>query len=312
MLINHNNGTGSRVRDCSGGPAGKVPEVKDFLTLCLTSYFGSVQSDCPLVVVDDASTDDSAAIIGSHENRITRFIQYDDNRGLTQAMNETAELLISRYNCDVICRFDGDMEFLTLGWDLAFLRYFERHQDAGAVGACQLSPYGAIWALGDMLVHPRGYVHILGCPTWATENPPPPIFLSKDAVLGDVECDSVMGCLAAFRSEAFREVGGLRPEFSQLRGETEDLNLRLWLKGYRSVALGGVQFIHRHMEHQEKESATYDQEDKVKESFYVWPKLWGWHKLKPDLSAIYAKWKGTMIARNLVQAVDGTVRYIGP
>ena len=252
MLVNFNNGTGSRVSDCGAFPQIRKPEPDNFLDLCLESYCRATVGDCPLVVLDDGSTDDSVDLLGKYSGRIARLVRENRNYGLNKGMNKAAEILISEYGCDIICRFDADIEFLTRGWDLRFIQYFQQNRKVGSVGACQLLPYGAIWALGDMLIHPFGYTHILNLHRPNTPDVTPPLTISQDLTLGNVECDSVMGCLAAFRSSAFTRVGGLRPELSELRGQTEDLNLRFLLEGYQCVALGGVQFIHRHMEHGRK------------------------------------------------------------
>jgi len=311
MLVNYNNGSGSRLSDCGAFPEVRKPEPDNFLELCLDSYFRATVGDWPFVIVDDGSSDDSADLIDKYSPRLARFVREKDNIGLTRGMNKAAEILISEYGCDVICRFDADIEFLTRGWDLRFLHYFQQNRKVGAVGACQLLPYGAVWALGDMLVHPAGYTHILNRHRPDIVDSASPLLISPDLTLGNIECDSVMGCLAAFRSVAFTRVKGLRSEFDDLRGETEDLNLRLLLEGYQCVALGSVQFIHRHMEHGRK-NATYDQEEKQRRSMTIWPELWGWDKMRPDMRAIYAKWKGTLIARNLMETPGGGVEYVGP
>jgi GT2 family glycosyltransferase len=311
MLINFENGTGSRALDLSKGPPGIKAEVTDNLSFCLDSYFNTVWSDCPFVIIDDGSRDDSAAIIERYGKKVTRFIRKSANEGLTKGMNEAADILISEYGCDAICRFDGDIEFLTPGWDVRFAKYLIENPHCGGVGGCQILPYGAIWALGDMHIHPAGYVHILGISGQSGGKGFNPIYMNKNMFLGNVECDAVMGCLAAFRSSVFQKVGRLRSEFNDLRGETGDLCLRYLLEGYQCVALGGVIFIHRHMEHARKES-IYDTNDKVRESFDLWHKLWGFHLLKPDMNAVYEMWKGTPLARNLLKLSDGTIQYIGP
>ena len=313
ILVTLNNGSGSRAKDYSTLPETYTPCPNNFLEICLDSYLASTVLGAPLIVVDDGSSDDSLAILQRYAPRITKIIAKEQNEGLVNGMNEAADLLIHQYGCDAICRFDADIEFITPAWDLRFLHYFEHHPQAGALGACQLLPFGSIWALGDMLIHPEGYTHILN---WhnaikTMENKPPPLMLSADLTLGNIECDSVMGCLAAFRADAYTQIGGQRSEFDGVRGQTEDLNLRLLLAGYQCMALGGIQFIHRHWEYRQK-TASYDAPDKVYQSLAIWKELWGWDKIHPDLSAIYAKWQGTPLTRNLHKSPLGHVSYIGP
>jgi len=313
MLITQNNGSGSRVMDCSTMPGTPNPSPDSFLELCFESYFQTAALNTPFIVVDDGSTDDSLEIIQRYASRITRIIAKKKNTGLVRGMNEAAEVLVSQYGCDALCRFDADIEFLTPGWDIRFVRYFENNPRVAAVGGLQLLPFGAVWALGDMLIHPEGYTHIFNWhnATKAIEDKPPPLMLSGDLALGNIECDSVMGCLAAFRASAYAEIGGQRAEFDGLRGETEDLNLRLLLAGLQCVALGGVPFIHRHWEYQKK-TASYDAPEQVYRSLTQWKKLWGWDKIHPDLNDIYQKWQGTPLVRNLLKTGAGEVIYIGP
>lgn len=313
MLITQNNGSGSRVKDYSTLPETPSPSPSNFLELCLESYFQTTAQSGPFIVVDDGSTDDSLEIIHRYAPRITRIIAKEKNCGLVRCMNEAADLLIGQYGCDAVCRFDADIEFLAPGWDIRFVRYFENNPRVAAVGGLQLLPFGAVWALGDMLIHPEGYTHILNWhnATTSLEHKPPPLMLSGDLALGNVECDSVMGCLAAFRASAYAEVGGQRAEFDGLRGETEDLNLRLLLAGHQCVALGGVPFIHRHWEYRQK-TASYDAPEQVYRSLTQWKNIWGWDKIRPDLKDVYEKWQGTPLARNLLQTAAGEVIYIGP
>ena len=175
MLVNFNNGTGARAVDCGTFPQIRKPDPDNFLDLCLDSYFRATVGDWPFVIVDDGSTDDSADIIDKYSGRLARFIREKENLGLTRGMNKAAEILISEHGCDIICRFDADIEFLTRGWDLRFVQYFQQNRKVGAVGACQLLPYGAVWALGDMLIHPAGYTHILNLHRPNTLDATPPL-----------------------------------------------------------------------------------------------------------------------------------------
>jgi glycosyltransferase involved in cell wall biosynthesis len=308
MLINFNNGSGSRGWDCSNFKPTENPDPDDFLTLCFETYFNTISEDWPFVVVDDGSTDNSVEIIQRYRDRISHFVHNERNIGLTPSMEFAADILFEQ-GCDIICRFDGDIEFLTKGWDRRIIQHFVHNRRTAAVGGVQLTPYGGVWAAGDMVIHPNGYTHLLGHKGRDAMNLP--LLYTGDCVIGDIDCDSVMGCLAAFRSSAYQRVDGLRTEFAQLRGETEDLNLRFLLEGYRCVCLGSVFFIHRHFESAGKKS-VYDVGDMPKRSFAIWQKLWGFDKIKPDLKAIYERWEGTPLVRYLYKQPDGEVEYVGP
>ncbi|OVE82173.1 hypothetical protein BVY04_01950 [bacterium M21] len=308
MLVNFNNGTGSRAWDSTKEIRGKNPVPADFLTLCLDSYFATKWTDCPFVVVDDGSTDDSVELLERYSNRFTHFIKNGSNVGLTPSIDMAAELLL-REGCDAICRFDGDIEFITPGWDQKILQHFLHNRRTGSVGAVQIAPFGGVLCHGDMMIHPKGYSHILGPADLRMENCK--LFFTGDTAFGDIECDSVMGCLAAFRSTAFKRVNGMRKDFYGIRGQTEDINLRILLEGYQCVSLGSVVFIHRHCEYKKKVSRQ-DTTDKLQESLVLWKRLWGFDKGNIDLQAVYERWQGTPLTRNLLLNPDGQVQYVGP
>ena len=307
ILVNYNNGSGTRLFDFSRGPSEEPAVPNDFLSLCLDSYFNSIWMDNHFIIVDDGSTDNNMEIINSYKDRVSEIIVNGSNIGLAPSMQMAASRLIDA-GCDAICRFDADIEFLTAGWDFRFMKHFAEYPTSAAIGGCQILPHGAIWSMGDMIIHPRGYTHIMmdspGRNVFETS-----VFLNENLILGNIECDSVMGCLAAFRSSAYQQVGGLRKEFEIVRGQTEDLNLRFLLEGYQCMALGGVAFIHRHSEHAPKTAIT---DKTANQSLQVWRDVWGWDKIKPDLNAIYEQWKGTRLTRHLVVDKEGAVSYIGP
>ncbi|OVE82174.1 hypothetical protein BVY04_01955 [bacterium M21] len=308
MLINFNNGTGSRAWDCSKPPHTETPSPSDFLSRCLDTYFSTISTDCPLVVVDDGSTDDSIEILERYSDGITHFAKNTENIGLTPSMEIAAELLF-REGCDVVCRFDGDIEFLTQGWDLRVLQYFLMNRRAGAVGAVQVTPCGGIWAHGDMIVHPDGHTHLFGPKSRTPENCQ--LSYGDGTHLGNVQCDSVMGSLAAFRTTAYKRVNGLRQEFNQLRGETEDLNLRLLLENFTCTSLGGVYVMHRASERADR-CAVRDTDTNLDQSFTVWNNLWGFDKRNVNLTDVYEKWQGTPLARHLTISPSSEVLYLGP
>ncbi|NQZ69927.1 MAG: glycosyltransferase [Lentisphaeria bacterium] len=308
ILVTHNNGSGSRRYDFSNGPSKEQANPDNFLTLCLESYRNTAECENEFIIVDDGSTDDSVDIIQRYSDLYSELIVNESNIGLSPSMMIAADRLIKN-GCDVICRFDADIEFITQGWDTRLLNHFQHYPQTAAAGGCQLLPMHSIWACGDMMIHPRGYSHILlDTPTGKFYDAS--IKPNENLIIGNVECDSVMGCFAAFRSTAFRLVGGLREEFYQVRGQTEDLNLRFLLNDYQCMALGNILFYHRHFEHVGKNAFT-DTSEKQDESLVLWKNIWGWEKLKPDLAEILQNYKGTRLCRHLIE-INGDVSYIGP
>ena len=86
-----------------------------FLRLCLESLLGASDAPCELIVVDNASTDGTAAYLGrlADRNPSLRVIGNDANRGFAVACNQgialaTADLLVLLNDDTVVC--DGWLE----------------------------------------------------------------------------------------------------------------------------------------------------------------------------------------------------------
>jgi glycosyltransferase involved in cell wall biosynthesis len=100
-----------------------------YLRECLDSALGQrVDADFEVIVVDDASTDDSLAIIDSYRDTRLRVVRHERNAGHVATINEGFALARGEY----IARIDSDdryhPDFLAEA-----LRIFRRHEDVGLV-----------------------------------------------------------------------------------------------------------------------------------------------------------------------------------
>jgi glycosyltransferase involved in cell wall biosynthesis len=77
------------------------------IAAAIESVLAQTYSDFELLVVDDASTDDSAAIMRSYDDRRIRVVQNRSNMGLTHSLNRGIELAegiyLARLDCDDVC-----------------------------------------------------------------------------------------------------------------------------------------------------------------------------------------------------------------
>jgi len=207
VICAYNVGTGSR------------KDGTDFIRRCLST----IRADIPIVIVDDGSTDDTLEIINRNRRDNMQIVTIPENGGLRNAYNIAIEHVETSY----FVRVDADILFpREADWDTQLVKHFTLHPECGAAGAVQYLPDGRLWCAGDRLL-PK-YEHI------ATSVPRG----------GYRICHSVMGCFSAYPMHVWREVGGVICD-QWMRGETEDLNLRVQKAGYEVHCLP-LHFVHCH------------------------------------------------------------------
>ena len=172
-----------------------------FLTEAIDSILAQTICDFEFIIVDDSSTDDSAAIIrdyGQRDGRI-RFVQHAVNRGQAAALNTGIAAaradIIALMDCDDISqprRLQAQVDFLTA------------HPDIGAVGAQLQEVDLDLKPLADSRFPQRHAEIVLG------------MYLSKTTLAGSV---------VAMRADALRAVGGY--EEQARNANDKELFLRL-------------------------------------------------------------------------------------
>jgi glycosyltransferase involved in cell wall biosynthesis len=179
------------------------------LPQAIDSILRQSHRELELLVIDDASTDDSASIISEYARRDSRVtaVLHEQNLGLSNTLNEGLE----RAQHDLVARMDQDDESLPqrLG---AQLRFLEAHPNVAVAGS---------WVL-HMGARPE-FDRLVRLPVEHDE---------IAAILPGENClyhPSVM-----FRRHAVLEAGGYRGEFKN----AEDYDL--WLRLVRKYELANV------------------------------------------------------------------------
>ena len=210
----------------------------DLLDACLASIQGETRGACEIIVVDNASSDGSAAMVRRRYPDVM-LIENQHNAGFAAANNQAAHAARGRFllllNPDTLV-LDGAIDRLAA--------FMDADPDTGICGPRVLNREGRIAqscyrfpTLGGSLRLPLGYTPV----RWllrrskgrrydlATERPQP--------------VEAVQGCALAIRAALWRHLGGMDETFF-LYGEDTDLCYRTWQAGQRVTYLPYACIVH--------------------------------------------------------------------
>ena len=103
-----------------------------FLPTCLDSLLKQTYTNVEVIVVDNASQDDSQALL-QQDYAWVRLVELPENRGFTGACN--AGILAAQGEYVALLNNDTEVD---AGWAAAVVDAFERHPDAGSVASKML------------------------------------------------------------------------------------------------------------------------------------------------------------------------------
>src|SRR5712671_6419188 len=179
---------------------------------CLDGLEQLAYPDYEVIVVDDGSTDSTAAIARQYDYRLTRT----ENRGLSNARNTGLKAATG----EIVAYIDDDAypdpHWLTY---LAATFLNPRAEKYAGVGGPNIAPPGD-GLIADCVAHaPGGPVHVL---------------------LTNQKAEHIPGCNMAFRRVALKAIGGFDPQF-HVAGDDVDVCWRLqqegWSLGFSPAAL---------------------------------------------------------------------------
>jgi len=167
---------------------------------CLAGLQRLAYPDYEVIVVDDGSTDDTAAIVRQHPVRLIQTV----NRGLAKARNTGLEAATG----EIIAYLDDDA-YPDPHW-LTYLAATFLSTAHAAVGGPNVAPAGD-GAVADCVARaPGGPVHVL---------------------LTDREAEHIPGCNMAFRKARLEAIGGFDGQF-RVAGDDVDVCWRLRERGW--------------------------------------------------------------------------------
>jgi GT2 family glycosyltransferase len=230
---------------------------------CLELVLSELPSDCEVVVVDDASTDETPAVLGAFGERI-RVLRLDENVGFARACNAGAAAAAG----ELLVFLNNDTEPRP-GWLEALVDHAGREAAAEVVGAKLVYPTGAVQHAG-VVFGQDGYPHNLyaGLPE------------GHPAVNRSRRLQAVTAACMLVRRSAFERVEGFDEGYENSL-EDVDLCLRIGAEG------GEIHYCHEtvvaHLE-----SVSRGRRDRFQRSVDLYRRRWRESVRRDDLS-VYAE-----------------------
>lgn len=189
-----------------------------FLPTCLDALAGQIYTPIEIIIVDNASTDGSQALVAERYPAV-RLIELPENRGFTGACNAGIQAARGEY----IALLNNDTE-VKPDWAEAVVGAFERHADVGAVASKML------------LFDKRDHIHTAGDFFTVDGRAGNRGVWQRDTGQFDDEAFvfSACGGSAVYRRVMLEQVGLLDDDFF-FSGEDVDLGWRAQLMGWRCL-----------------------------------------------------------------------------
>ncbi|MDZ7371314.1 MAG: glycosyltransferase [candidate division KSB1 bacterium] len=215
--------------------------VREFLEQALVSVQKAVRHiDCEIWVVDNASSDGSAAFIRRKFPDV-KLIANEQNLGFARANNQALQQATGKY----ICLLNPDTIVQENTFDV-LLRYMEDHPEVGMVGAKILNADGSL-QLACRRSFPTPWVAFTKIVGLAALFPKSRWFGRYNLTFLDPEqeadVEAISGSFMFVRRSVIEQVGGLDEDFF-MYGEDLDWCYRIREAGYRIRYVPYTQIIH--------------------------------------------------------------------
>lgn len=227
---------------------------------CLDLVLEHLDADCEVVVVDDASEDETAELLAGYGERI-RVVRLDANAGFATACNRGA----AAASGERLVFLNNDTEPQS-GWLGALRRYADAHSRAAVVGAKLLYPTRIVQHAG-VVFGQDGYPHHLyaGFPA------------DHPAVCHPRRLQAVTAACMLVGHEAFEQAGGFDAGFHNSL-EDVDLCLRIGAAGGEVHYCDEAVLVHL-------ESASRGRDDRFERSVALYRERWRGRVRRDDLDA---------------------------
>lgn len=232
--------------------------VQYFLQHCLQSVTQAIRElDAEIIVVDNASTDDSAAIVKQRFPEVN-FIQNPTNSGFSAGNN----LGINQAKGEYICLLNPDT-FVTANTFVNAINRAESLPDLGALGVRMID------GTGNYLPESKRNVPTLlnSLKKLLTNNKNSGYYANQIGEHENGEVAILVGAFMLCKKERYLEVGGLDEAYF-MYGEDIDLSYKFIKAGYQNYYLGTETIVHYKGESTVRNRQYYDRFYKAMLIFY--------------------------------------------
>jgi GT2 family glycosyltransferase len=208
-------------------------DTAEMTLVCCASVVAALPADAEVIVVDDASADDTARRISEAFPSIAVLLQ-PVNRGFSVSVN--VGVAASRGELVLLLNSDTRVEGGTLD---AFIRAFDDDAKLGVAGAQLINADGSLqWTAGPVPTMLWMVVMVSGTAPFARP-------FRRRRKLPDGDVGWVSGAAMAFRRRAWETAGPLREDF-RFYAQDLDFCMRARRDGWKVHLLSQVRVEHRH------------------------------------------------------------------
>ena len=211
-------------------------DTVEMTLVCCASVVAALPADAEVIVVDDASMDDTARRIGEAFPSIV-VLPRSVNGGFAASVN----VGVAASRGELVLLLNSDTRVAAGGLD-AFVRAFEDDAQLGVAGAQLIGSDGSLqWSAGLVPTMLWMVVMVSGIATWSARWARP--FRRRRKDVGEVGW--VSGAAMAFRRRVWESAGPLREDF-RFYAQDLDFCVRARGLGWRIRLLPQIRVEHRH------------------------------------------------------------------
>ena len=130
---------------------------RDEIRRCLNSVFSQDFEDYEVIAVDDASDDDSVAIMRQYADARLRIIEQPENRGMTAALRRATDEARGQW----CLKLDSDWALMPGTLKRLAKMSEQAAPDIGVIGGCARTDKGEIWPAKQPPIEPFGFAEFL-------------------------------------------------------------------------------------------------------------------------------------------------------
>lgn len=263
----------------------------DLTMQCVASLLAhAITAAHEIVVVDNDSPDGSGQRLREHLPQGVRTVLSSQNGGFGAGVN----LGVAALSTDLVLVLNPDTHFLCNQVAL-IQRLFALHDTLGVAGLKLVNPDGSLqysarrfYSLPDIVARRTALGKL------------PPLrklvgshLLQRKWQGEPFEADWVMGTGFVVRRTAFEQVGCMDEGYF-LYFEEVDLCARMWVKGWRVMAVPGVELVHEHQRHSQAGIWSSSGKTHLRSMLRFFTKFgvpWVWRPKREAMNLAYQRWR---------------------